>query len=72
MTPSCLTRLSFRFTRTPLSRVRHWTLRTKSACRLWGIPLGDLYPLLRLHPAIGLLAAEYVKVKVAFTMASQP
>ncbi len=56
----------------PAPRVRPWTLRTRSPCRLWGIPLGDLFPLLRMYPAIGLVAAEYVKFKVAYTVAEQP
>lgn len=48
-------------------RVRPWTLRTVTPCRLWGLPLQDLLPLMRMYPAIGLLAAEYVKFKVVYT-----
>ncbi|KAG2441335.1 hypothetical protein HYH02_009928 [Chlamydomonas schloesseri] len=48
-------------------RVRPWTLRTVSPCRLWGLPLADLLPLMRMYPAIGLLAAEYVKFKAVYT-----
>ncbi|KXZ51053.1 hypothetical protein GPECTOR_14g4 [Gonium pectorale] len=48
-------------------RVRPWTLRTVTPCRLWGITIGELYPLLRMYPAIGVLAAEYIKFKVVYT-----
>ncbi|KAG2485159.1 hypothetical protein HYH03_016049 [Edaphochlamys debaryana] len=48
-------------------RVRPWTLRTVSPCRLWGITVGELYPLLRMYPAIGVLAAEYVKYKSVYS-----
>ncbi|GLC41424.1 hypothetical protein PLESTM_001194500 [Pleodorina starrii] len=45
------------------ARVRPWTLRTVKPCRLWGIPLGELYPLMRMYPVIGHTAADYVKHK---------
>jgi hypothetical protein len=32
-------------------------------CRLWGITLGELYPLMRMYPIIGRMAAEYVQLK---------
>ncbi|GLI60958.1 hypothetical protein VaNZ11_003210 [Volvox africanus] len=43
------------------SRVRPWTLRTVTPCKLWGITIGELYPLMRMYPAIGEEAAKYVK-----------
>ncbi|GFR48402.1 hypothetical protein Agub_g10296 [Astrephomene gubernaculifera] len=48
-------------------RVRPWTLRTVTPCRLWGITVADLYPIMRLYPTLGLMAAEYVKIKTVYS-----
>ena len=47
--------------------MRPWTLRTRSPVRMWGLPMGELLPLLRMYPALALLAAEYIKFKTVFS-----
>ncbi|GIL81507.1 hypothetical protein Vretimale_1000 [Volvox reticuliferus] len=49
------------------SRIRPWTLRTVTPCWLWGITLDELYPVMCSHPIIGLIAADYVKLKTVLT-----